>query len=67
MRFMEAAARKPERGRVRDEPRKAAVIACQGRGRACRIPPDCRADHETLVEGSIAYSCLFRRGRRVDR
>ena len=66
MRFMEAAARiKPERARVRDEPRKAAVIA-HAREAAARVgfPPDlARAIYETLVEGSIAYelACFDRR------
>ena len=57
-RYMDAAARiKPTRDAVRDEPRKAAVIAhamaVAGREGA---PPDVvTALYETLVEGSIAY------------
>lgn len=58
MRFMEAAARiKTQREEVRDEPRKAAVIA-HARAVAERVgfPPDLVACiYETLVEGSIAY------------
>lgn len=58
MRFMEAAARiKREREQVRDEPRKAAVIA-HARAVAARegFPPDLAAAlYEQLVEGSIAY------------
>lgn len=58
MRFMEAAARiKPKRDQVRDEPRKAAVIA-HAREAAVRnlFPPDLAVRiYEELVEGSIAY------------
>ena len=57
-RYMDAAARiKPERGQVRDEARKAAVIAA-ARAEAERegAPPELVADlWERLVEGSIAY------------
>jgi isochorismate pyruvate lyase len=56
--YMDAAARiKPERGHVRDEARKAAVIA-NARAEAERIglPGDIVADlWERLVEASIAY------------
>lgn len=56
--YMRAAARiKPERGQVRDEGRKAQVIA-QAREEAARIgvPDLIIADlWERLVEGSIAY------------
>ncbi len=56
--YMDAAARiKPERGHVRDEPRKAAVIA-NARAEAERLglPGDIVADlWERLVEASIAY------------
>ena len=58
MRFMEAAARiKPERGQVRDEPRKAEVIAnARANAAANGVPPDlAEALWEQLVEGSIAY------------
>lgn len=58
MRFMDAAARiKPERGHVRDEPRKAAVIAHARAVAAREGVPDGLADalYETLVEASIAY------------
>lgn len=58
MRYMEAAARiKPERGLVRDEPRKAQVIA-NARANAARegVPAALAAElWERLVEGSIAY------------
>lgn len=58
MRYMDAAARiKPERGHVRDEPRKAAVIA-HARDVAARegVPDALARDlYETLVEASIAY------------
>ena|SRR6218665_450502 len=58
MRCMDAAARiKTERGRVRDEERKAAVIA-HARAVAAQVdfPPDVVAAlYETLVEASIAY------------
>lgn len=56
--FMEAAARiKPERAAVRDEPRKAAVIANAVRESAAAGLPDGLAETlwETLVEASIAY------------
>ena len=56
--YMDAAARiKPQRGHVRDEARKAAVIA-NARGEAERLglPGDVIADlWEGLVEASIAY------------
>lgn len=56
--YMRAAARiKPERGHVRDEPRKAEVIA-NAAAEAARltIPADAVAAlWETLVEASIAY------------
>ncbi len=56
--YMDAAARiKPERGHVRDEARKAAVIA-NARAEAERLglPGDVVADlWERLVEASIAY------------
>jgi isochorismate pyruvate lyase len=58
MRFMEAAARiKDEIGQVRDEARKAEVIAnaVASAGRN-GVPPDLARDlYETLVEASIAY------------
>ena len=56
--YMRAAARiKPERGQVRDEPRKAAVVA---HARACAeahgLPADALAKMwDSLVEASIAY------------
>lgn len=57
-RYMEAAARiKPSRDRVRDEDRKAEVIA-NVRARAPKegVPLDLVGDlYERLVEGSIAY------------
>lgn len=56
--YMDAAARiKPERGAVRDEARKAQVIAnaCAA-ARAAGVPEDAVADlWERLVEASIAY------------
>ncbi len=58
MRYMEAAARiKPARDQVRDEPRKAAVIAhAQSVARAEGFPPELAgALYELLVEASIAY------------
>ena len=58
MRYMEAAARiKPERSQVRDEPRKAAVIAHARAVAAERgFPPALAGEiYELLVEGSIAY------------
>jgi len=58
MRYMEAAARiKPTRDAVRDEPRKAAVIAHAAEVAArAGFPPDlARALYNLLVEGSIAY------------
>ena len=58
MRFMDAAARiKLERGQVRDEVRKAAVIA-HARQVAARVgfPPEVVTDlYDRLVEASIAY------------
>lgn len=56
--YMRAAARiKQERGAVRDEARKAAVIkAAQDEATALGIPADVVADiWERLVEGSIAF------------
>ena len=56
--YMEAAARiKPSRDKVRDEERKAAVIAAAVKdAEAQNIPGDVIADiWECLVEGSIAY------------
>lgn len=58
MRYMEAAARiKPERGQVRDETRKAEVLAnARANAAANGVPaPLAEALWETLVEGSIAY------------
>lgn len=56
--YMDAAARiKPERGAVRDEARKAEVIAnaCAA-ARAAGVPEDAVAElWERLVEASIAY------------
>jgi len=66
MRFIEAAARiKPDRAQVRDEPRKAAVIA-HAREAAARagFPPELAGEiYEMLVEGSIAWelACFDRR------
>jgi isochorismate pyruvate lyase len=57
-RYMDAAARiKPERSAVRDEPRKAQVIANAVRhAAAADVPEEIVADlYERLVEGSIAY------------
>jgi len=57
-RFMEAAARiKPERGLVRDEARKAQVIANARANAAANDYPQAAADAvwEVLVEASIAY------------
>lgn len=59
--FMRAAARiKPERGTVRDEARKAAVIAAAvAEAEAQGIPGAVVADMwERLVEGSIAYELV---------
>ncbi|MDP5280888.1 chorismate mutase [Sphingomonas sp. DG1-23] len=56
--YMDAAARiKPERGLVRDEARKAQVIAnARAHARAARIPEEAIAFlWEGLVEASIAY------------
>ncbi|MFS0772474.1 chorismate mutase [Sphingomonas sp. 1P08PE] len=56
--YMDAAARiKPERAAVRDEDRKAAVIAqARAAAAAAGIPADVIADlWERLVEASIAY------------
>ena len=58
MRFMDAAARiKPERGLVRDEVRKAAVIAhAQEVATRVGFPRQVIADlYDRLVEASIAY------------
>jgi isochorismate pyruvate lyase len=57
-RYMDAAARiKPERGAVRDEERKAQVLANVARlAREHDVPVDVAADlYERLVEASIAY------------
>ena len=57
-RYMDAAARiKPERGAVRDEPRKAEVIANALRHAAAGSVPAAVIEdiYERLVEGSIAY------------
>jgi isochorismate pyruvate lyase len=57
-RFMTAAARiKPDRGTVRDEGRKAQVIAnARAEAEAIGVPADVVGDlWERLVEGSIAY------------
>jgi len=57
-RYMEAAARiKPKRGAVRDEARKAEVIANVRRlARSAGVPdPVIEELYERLVEGSIAY------------
>jgi isochorismate pyruvate lyase len=56
--YMDAAARiKRARGQVRDEGRKAQVIAnARAEAVACALPPDMIADlWERLVEASIAY------------
>ncbi|MDG2535617.1 chorismate mutase [Sphingomonas sp. HITSZ_GF] len=56
--YMDAAARiKPERGHVRDEARKAQVIAnARAHAAAAGIPEDAIGDiWERLVEASIAY------------
>ena len=56
--YMDAAARiKPERGAVRDEARKAQVIAnARAAARAAGVPDDAVADlWERLVEASITY------------
>ena len=56
--YMRAAARlKPERGHVRDEARKAEVIAnAREQAEALGVPADLVAElWERLVEGSIAY------------
>ena len=56
--YMDAAARiKPERGHVRDEARKAQVIAnARAEARAAGLPEPAIADlWERLVEASIAY------------
>jgi len=58
MRFMDAAARiKGKREEVRDEPRKAAVIAhAEALAREVGFPPALAAElYELLVEASIAY------------
>jgi isochorismate pyruvate lyase len=58
MRFMDAAARiKPRRDQVRDEDRKAAVIAhvCEAADRT-GFPPAVAANlYDALIEASIAY------------
>ena len=56
--YMDAAARiKPERGHVRDEPRKAQVIAnARAAAEAAGLPGDAIAElWDQLVEASIAY------------
>lgn len=56
--YMRAAARvKPSRDAVRDEARKASVIAAAvAEAEVCGVPADVIADiWERLVEGSIAY------------
>ena len=56
--YMDAAARiKPERGHVRDEARKAQVIAnARAAANAAGLPADAIADlWDQLVEASIAY------------
>ena len=56
--YMDAAARiKPERGQVRDEARKAQVIAnARANARAAGIPEDAVAAlWDQLIEASIAY------------
>lgn len=56
--YMDAAARiKPERGAVRDEPRKAQVIAnARANARAVGLPEDVIARlWDQLIESSIAY------------
>ncbi len=56
--YMRAAARiKPNRDQVRDEERKASVIAAAvAQARVCGIPGDVIAElWDRLVEGSIAY------------
>lgn len=56
--YMDAAARiKPEREAVRDEPRKAAVIAnARANARAAGLPEDAIAQlWDQLIEASIAY------------
>ena len=56
--YMDAAARiKPERGHVRDEPRKAQVIAnARAAAEAAGLPGDVIASlWDQLVEASIAY------------
>jgi isochorismate pyruvate lyase len=58
MRYIEAAARiKPDRGAVRDEARKASVIAhARDVAADAGFPPDLAAAiYELLVEGSIAH------------
>lgn len=58
MRFMDAAARiKSRRDQVRDEVRKAAVIAhARAVAEQVGVPPELAGQlYETLVEGSIAY------------
>jgi len=57
-RYMDAAARiKPERGHVRDEGRKAQVLAnVARRAEAADVPRAVAADlYERLIEASIAY------------
>jgi isochorismate pyruvate lyase len=57
-RYMEAAARiKQSRTEVRDEERKAAVIArVRNSARECAVPEELAAQlYDMLIEGSIAY------------
>ena len=59
--YMEAAARiKPERGHVRDEARKAQVIAnARAHARAAGLPQEAIGElWEQLVEASIAYELV---------
>jgi isochorismate pyruvate lyase len=69
MRFMEAAARiKSDRDQVRDESRKAAVIArAQATAARVNFPPSLAAEiYERLVEASIAHELeCFDEGLRV--
>ena len=66
-RYMDAAARiKPDRGHVRDEARKAQVLAnVIRRAEAEAAPPAAIAEvYETLIEASIAYEFVrFDEGR----
>ena len=67
--YMRAAARiKPDRGQVRDEDRKAEVIAnARMRAEEAGLPGDLVATlWETLVEGSIAYEMKHWDERRAE-